>query len=124
MIEVNKEAYYRALRLTQTGWQENRPDWTPWLNFFFSALLKQIRHLEIKLDEINQISQKPHPLHQKIVSFLQSHELLSISEIVALTKENRNTLKKALKELVDSGVILLTGKGKNCRYRMCVPDLR
>lgn len=116
IIEANKEAYYRALQITQKNWQQNRPDWGPWLSFFFSCLQKQIRHLELKIEGIQKLSEKMPPLHSNILNCLKSFGPLKISEIQALTQENRNTLKKALAALVKQRAITLDRIGKNSRY--------
>jgi hypothetical protein len=44
VMEHNKEAYYLALRRTQTSFRE-AVDWEPWIFFFLRALKPQIRRL-------------------------------------------------------------------------------
>ncbi len=46
VIELNKEAYYLALRQTQGTIRTETPNWQPWLVFFLRSLAEQVRHLE------------------------------------------------------------------------------
>jgi len=47
VIELNKEAYYLALRQTQGTTRTEAPNWQPWLVFFFLVLAEQVRRLAI-----------------------------------------------------------------------------
>ena len=49
VIELNKEAYYLALRQTQGTIRTEEPNWQPWLVFFFQSLAEQVRRLEKKV---------------------------------------------------------------------------
>ena len=42
VIELNKEAYYLALRQTQGTIRTDAPDWQPWLVFFLRSLAEQV----------------------------------------------------------------------------------
>jgi hypothetical protein len=43
VIEHGKEAYYLALRRTQTTLGAETPDWEPWLMFFLRSIQSQIK---------------------------------------------------------------------------------
>lgn len=49
VIELNKEAYYLALRQTQGTIRTDAPNWQPWLVFFLRSLAEQVRRLEKKV---------------------------------------------------------------------------
>ncbi len=49
VIELNKEAYYLALRQTQGTIRTEAPNWQPWLVFFLRSLAEQVRRLEKKV---------------------------------------------------------------------------
>lgn len=117
IIEANKESYYQALQSTQKSWQQNRPNWTPWLHFFFTSLQRQKRHLEIKLEGIKKLSERIPPVHQQILECLKLHGPLKIGEIQTLTRINRNTLKKNLEVLVKGKKINALGIGKATQYK-------
>lgn len=116
IIEANKEGYYLALQRTQKGWQNHQPDWNAWLLFFFQCLQRQKKHLEIKLEREKILFQVLPPLSQQVLELLTTHGRLRISEIVALTGANRNTLKKTLSSLVKGNYIVRQGLGKASWY--------
>ena len=55
VIEDNKEAYYLALRKTQSTFKSSSPDYETWIDFFTKSLEKQKLRLEYKLEHINSI---------------------------------------------------------------------
>lgn len=118
IIEANKESYYLALQKTQKSWQNNQPDWKPWLLFFFRCLQKQKNHLAVKLEKEKILLKQLPNLSRQVLDLLQGHGSLGIREIEALTKANRNTLKKTLASLVKENLIVLNGKGKSSWYTL------
>lgn len=116
VIEANKESYYLALQRSQKGWQNNQPNWNAWLVFFFNCLQRQKKHLEIKLEKEKFLLKVLPKLSLQILELLTAHGGLGISEIAALTKANRNTLKKTVATLVKNNYISLNGKGKSSWY--------
>lgn len=116
VIERNKESYYLALRRTQGSLKSEEPDFTPWLIFFLRALQKQKIHLEQKISREKVLNLYLPELASQIVTLVQEHGRLKISEIEKLTKANRNTLKKHLAELVRKGSLERLGKGKATWY--------
>ena len=52
----------------------------------------------------------------QIIDLVKDHGELSISEIVSITKANRNTVKKKLAELVKDRYLVVQGQGKGTRY--------
>lgn len=116
VIEASKESYYLALQRTQKGWQNNKPDWNPWLIFFFQCLQRQKKHLEVKLEKEKILFKTLPPLSMHILELLTSHGRLGIREIAVLTKANRNTLKQTLAKLVKENYIVRNGVGKASWY--------
>ena len=120
VVEENKALYYSALRRTQKTLNET-PDWEPWAGFFLRALKKQKSILEerVKDEKEAQIStEELHPLSEEILALFENTKRLTVSEIVELTNANRNTVKVRLRELVSSGKLELTGKGRGAFYRL------
>lgn len=118
IIEANKESYYLALQKTQKSWKNHQPDWTPWLLFFFHCLQRQKNHLSVKLENEKILLKQLPNLSRQVLDLLQAHGSLGIKEITALTKANRNTLKKTLASLVQDKMIVLNGKGKSSWYTL------
>jgi Fic family protein len=116
IIEANKEAYYLALQKSQKNWQDPKSEWNAWLLFFLRSLQRQKRHLEAKLEKEQILLKNLSPLSQNILDVLSSHGRLGIREIEAITKANRNTLKKALAALLKDNYISKHGLGKGSWY--------
>ena len=73
VIELNKEAYYLALRQTQGTIRTVAPNWQPWLVFFLRSLAEQVRRLEKKVEREKAVL---HPLliiGIFVVVFLENH---------------------------------------------------
>jgi Fic family protein len=116
VIEANKEAYYPALQKTQKSWQNDQPDWTPWLLFFLHCLQRQKRHLEVKLEREKLLMKRTSMLSQQVIELLSTHGHLSIGELTSLTQANRNTLKATLAKLVKMNQISKHGEGRSTWY--------
>jgi signal transduction histidine kinase len=70
VIEANKEAYYLALRQTQTTLRESEPEWHPWMLFFLKALKTQKDRLLSRLDMEQQALATLTPLARSISELL------------------------------------------------------
>ncbi len=124
VIEDNKEGYYRALRQTQTTLRNTEPDFEPWLEFFLKTLQKQKIRLEYKInnEEKSKINVKTHTsdnlteLEEKILTYFTSESAGTIAKIVEYTDANRNTIKKALQNLVNKDLLVLHSKGRGAWY--------
>jgi Fic family protein len=73
VIEQNKEAYYLALRQTQTTIRSESPNWQPWLIFFLHSLVKQVQRLEKKIERERIVLAAWPALSLKIVEFAREH---------------------------------------------------
>ena len=113
VIEQSKEAYYLALRRTQTTWRSGDPDWAAWLLFFLRSIRQQIARLQSRLD-----AHRPtlSPLARQLAALFDTRETLTNREAAALTGAPRSTLKAKLAELVAAGLIEAHGKGRGVFY--------
>ncbi len=126
VIEENIESYYLALRRGQAELEKadaktNRKikpgGLFDWLRFFLKSMQKQKVALEVKMkDELAAF--RLAPLSLQIIEFIKSRGLTSISEAVAATGANRNTVKVHFKNLVAAGHLEKEGVGRGIRYRM------
>ena len=55
-------------------------------------------------------------LSAQILSIIKEHGRLTIADIEAITRANRNTIKVRLRELVTEGFLVKHGKAKGTRY--------
>ncbi len=112
VVEENKTEYYLSLRQAQT---KPEIDMGIWVLFFLKMLKKQKDNLAIKLNKEHFLMRLPQ-LSEAILKEIKERGFITISEIELITKANRNTIKLRLKELVRSGLIELSGKGKSAKY--------
>jgi Fic family protein len=122
VIEHNKEAYYLALRRTQTFFRES-VDWEPWILFFLRALKSQIGRLQDRLGASSAMVATPNipddlsPLAGQVLKLLEVRGTLSVAEAADALGANRHTLKDKFTELVKKGYAELRGKGRGAHYR-------
>lgn len=118
VIENSKEGYYLALRQTQGTLQTGNPNWQPWILFFLKALKQQKQRLEVKIEREKLLLSKLPELSLTILELARSRGRITISEIVTLTKANRNTVKKHLQSLVDAHHLTKHGVSKGAWYML------
>ncbi len=116
IIEENKDLYYKALRQTQKTLRDEKANWEKWCLFFLKCLKKQKDKLSTKLEREKIITQILPKASSEILKLLKDHERLTIAELEALTKINRNTLKVRLRELVRDNFIEQQGKARSTWY--------
>lgn len=122
VIEHNKEAYYLALRRTQTSFQKDS-DWEPWILFFLRALRSQIGRLRERLTPPSRLPENVvihedlSPLAGRLLALLNARETLSVGDAAEAMNANRNTLKDKFTELIINGYAELRGKGRGAHYR-------
>jgi Fic family protein len=118
VVELNKEAYYLALRQTQGTIRTNEPNWQPWLNFFLRSLAEQVRRLEKKIQREKMVLATLPELSLHIIEFAREHGRITIGEAVSLTGASRNTLKQHFRNLVGRGHLNLHGAGRGVWYEI------
>jgi Fic family protein len=118
VIELNKEAYYLALRQTQGSIRTDAPNWQPWLLFFLRSLAEQVRRLEKKVEREKLVLAPMPELSLQIVEFAREHGRLTMSDIIRLTAASRNTLKVHLRALVAQGHLQQRGSGRGVCYEL------
>ena len=88
-----------------------------WLLFFATVCRQQVSVLETKIKAEEQLFEYP-PLSQKLIAIAEEYGRLTVKDAVALTKANRNTIKKHITRLTQHGVFAQEGKGKGAWYRL------
>ena len=118
VIELNKEAYYLALRQTQGSIRSNAPNWQPWLIFFLRSLAEQVRRLEKKVERERIVLAALPDLSLQIVEFAREHGRITIGDAIKLTGVSRNTLKQHFRNLVERGHLNQQGSGRGVWYEL------
>ena len=118
VIELNKEAYYLALRQTQGSIRTDAPNWQPWLIFFLRSLAEQVRRLEMKVEREKFVLAALPDLSLQIVEFAREHGRVTIGNAIKLTGVSRNTLKQHFRNLVEHGHLNQRGSGRGVWYEL------
>jgi Fic family protein len=118
VIELNKEAYYLALRQTQGSIRSDAPNWQPWLIFFLRSLAEQVRRLEKKVERERIVLAVLPDLSLQIVEFAREHGRVTIGDAIKLTGVSRNTLKQHFRNLVERGHLNQQGSGRGVWYEL------
>lgn len=118
VVEMNKEAYYLALRQTQGTIRTEAPNWQPWLTFFLRSLAEQVRRLEKKVEREKRVLAALPELALQIVEFAREHGRVRMGEVVKLTGASRNTLKEHFRTLVERGYLNQHGAGRGVWYEL------
>lgn len=118
VIELNKEAYYLALRQTQGTIRTDAPNWQPWLVFFLRSLAEQVRRLEKKVERERIVLAALPELSLQIIEFAREHGRVTMGDAITLTGANRNTLKQHFRHLVERNHLTQQGSGRGVWYAL------
>ena len=118
VIEHNKEAYYLALRQTQSTIRTDAPDWQPWLTFFLRALAEQVKRLHTKVEREKVVLAALPSLALQVVEFAREHGRVTMGDAIRLTGASRNTLKQHFRALVERGHLKQQGAGRGAWYEL------
>ena len=118
VIEAGKEGYYRALRGTQQGIWGDNADYEPWLSFFLTALQKQKRHLEGKIETMSKDDTKLGKNARAILALFDDKPEWRILEIAETLGLNKNTAAKTVKTLVADGYLAKYGTTRGAWYEI------
>ena len=116
VIELNKEAYYLALRQTQGTIRTAEPNWQPWLVFFLQSLAEQVRRLEKKVIREKIVLAVLPELSLQIVEFAREHGRITMMDAIKLTGTSRNTLKQHFRDLTQRNHLEQHGSGRGVWY--------
>jgi Fic family protein len=116
VIELNKEAYYLALRQTQGTIRTEEPNWQPWLVFFLQSLAEQVRRLEKKVIREKIVLAALSELSLQIVEFAREHGRITMMDAIKLTGTSRNTLKQHFRDLTQRNHLEQHGSGRGVWY--------
>jgi Fic family protein len=116
IVEHNKEAYYRSLRITQTTLRAEHQNFQPWLVYFVRSLHKQIQHLEFKINKEQILHISLPKLATDILQLVEKQGKITTAEIITATNAPRSTIKKYLAMLIDQKYLSRHGKGRAIWY--------
>ncbi len=116
VIERSKDAYYLALRRTQSTIRTDAPDWRPWIVFFLTALQRQKRHLAAKIERAQLFLGDLSELSLRILEIAHEQGRVSVGEAARITGASRNTVKDHVRRLAANGHLSRHGAGRGAWY--------
>lgn len=116
LIEQNKETYYETLESCSQGWDEGKNDYLPFIRYYLGILLKAYREFENRVADLltdRKVSKEDRIRHlfENRSGTLSKRQLLELCPDISTT-----TVERALKTLLDAGVIGKTGAGPGTAY--------
>jgi Fic family protein len=118
IIELNKEAYYLALRQTQGTIRMPKPHWEPWIIFFMKSLAEQVQRLEKKVEREHLVLSALPGYSLIIIELAREHGRITMADAIRATGSNRNTLKEHIRKLIHDGRLVKHGEGRGAWYRL------
>jgi Fic family protein len=118
IVEHSKEAYYLALRQTQTTIHTDEPDWQPWLLFFLRALQQQMRRLAEKIEREKRALAVLPELAVYILDYAKAHGRVTTRDMVREHGASPNTAKATFRNLVEKNLLVRYGAGRSIWYSL------
>lgn len=119
VIEVNKDAYYRALHDTQKTIGSAKTDYEPWLTFFVTALQKQKKSLEAKIQNLRKADANAlSSTARELLALFAEKSELGMPELVEKTGKNPETIRKSVQNLVKKGFLIKLGTTRGASYML------
>lgn len=116
IIEENKQSYYVALRQTQETIRSDSPNWQPWITFFLSSLVSQVKGLEAKIEREKLTLAVLPELSARLLTIAREHGRVTVAMAESQTQANRSTIKLHLAKLVKAGHLVQQGIGRGTWY--------
>jgi len=116
-IADTKEAYYAALQKADKGWHEENNDPEPFVKYMLGVILSCYREFEKRLTFVREAGAKR--TSYDIVKTYASERIGKFSKqevLVGCPSLGSSSVESALKKLVDDGILIRIGAGRNTMY--------
>ena len=119
IIEDTKEDYYRVLKESSIGWNENRNNYLPFINYYLGIVVASYRDLIERMGLVHQ-PKKELSADKLIIKTLQQQlRPLSRAELVELIpRYSQTTIQRNIRKLKTEKKIIPIGKGKLVKYAL------
>ncbi|HKY53405.1 MAG TPA: Fic family protein [Anaerolineales bacterium] len=92
-------------------------DFTPWLEYFTGGIIDELLRVEKLLPQTSSSPQTElRPYHNKIMEFIEQKGFITDRDYAKLVDRARQTRRLDFNKLIELGLILRQGKGKNTYY--------
>jgi Fic family protein len=116
VVEKTKHDYYLALRHSQSTIYTDHSKINEWVRYFLSIMHRQVKDLEMKMQEERSLEELP-PLSKELIYIAKQTGKLTVKLAVEQTGVSRNTIKNHLFQMVDAGQLKKNGAGKGTWYQ-------
>lgn len=116
LIEDNKPDYYLALRNSQKTFNTTEESITPWLEFFFTVILKQ-SHLAIELTNNENIEKTLSPSQLEVWQYMSETNEVTPKELSEKLNIPRPTINQIIDRLLQLKQVERLGQGRATRYK-------
>lgn len=115
IFEESKESYYETLAASSKSWHEAAHDSTPWLDYFWGALLRAYKEFE---ERVGTLTRGRGAKGNRVRAEILKRSLpFSISEIEqACPGISRDMVRLVLRAMKTEGLIAPTGKGRGAKW--------
>jgi len=91
-------------------------DFTVWLEYFTGGIIDELLRVEKTLPAVVPPQAQLKPYHQKIIEFIKQKGFITDRDYAALVDRAKPTRRLDFNKLIELGVIVREGKGKNTYY--------
>lgn len=117
VIEDNKDAYYLALRRSQSTLDTNDSRLHEWVELFLECVAAQKDALRKNIER-ERAASGLHPLSAQILQLARERGRITVAAAVKFTGANRNTIKVHFRKLVAGGYLKQLGTGRGTWYEL------
>lgn len=124
VIEANKRDYYKSLRETQATLKDPRPNWRPWLMYFFATLQRQKTKLIDKVEfEQKSLLEGLSPLASSTIDFAKVHGKVQTIDLVREYGAARSSIKYTFNTLIRKGLLEKHSAGRTTWYKLTASQI-
>ena len=115
VFEESKETYYQALEESSQNWHTDEHDLSPWLNYFWGALLRAYRELDARVGTVATGRGSKTARVRAIVA--RQIKPFAISDVEHEARDiSRDMIRIVLNTMRDEGAVVLQGRGRGAKW--------
>ncbi|MBY4946438.1 Fic family protein [Cupriavidus respiraculi] len=115
IFEETKESYYETLEASSRGWHEAGHDVSPWLDYFWGALLRAYREFEERVGTVEHgRGSKGDRIRAEVRKRSKPFSITEIEE--ACPGVSRDMVRLVLRAMKAEGLIAPSGKGRGAKW--------
>jgi Fic family protein len=115
IFEESKESYYETLEASSKRWHDGKHNVTPWLEYFWGALLRAYKEFE---DRVGTVERGRGAKGDRVRAEVSKRNLpFSITEIEeASPGTSRDMVRVVLRAMKSEGLVVPSGKGRGAKW--------